>query len=179
MTKQITDDLAQALWETLLLHSTKGRLRYGDITAIACEFGLTTKAVTRVWKKGIRSMGDRVAAVVKAGWSRRGRKKSQTRPRTTEDLIEEVEYAFHETSADTLTKTFLTLQSVMLEIMKYGGSNTYKIPHIHKDKLRNAGKLPITLPCDVQVYWSARAAIMGHFLAPNNQDASDLDVFLY
>ncbi|KAE9273133.1 hypothetical protein PF001_g27640, partial [Phytophthora fragariae] len=75
MTKQITDDLAQALWETLLLHSTKGRLRYGDITAIACEFGLTTKAVTRVWKKGIRSMGDRVAAVVKAGWSRRGRKK--------------------------------------------------------------------------------------------------------
>ncbi|KAE9170319.1 hypothetical protein PF004_g27914, partial [Phytophthora fragariae] len=75
MTKQITDDLAQALWETLLLHSTKGRLRYRDITAIACEFGLTTKAVTRVWKKGIRSMGDRVAAVVKAGWSRRGRKK--------------------------------------------------------------------------------------------------------
>ncbi|KAE9350109.1 hypothetical protein PF008_g6616 [Phytophthora fragariae] len=67
MTKQITDDLAQALWETLLLHSTKGRLRYGDITAIACEFGLTTKAVTRVWKKGIRLMGDRVAAVVKAG----------------------------------------------------------------------------------------------------------------
>ncbi|KAE8889450.1 hypothetical protein PF011_g27872 [Phytophthora fragariae] len=54
---------------------------------------------------------------------------SQTRPRTTEDLIEE---------------------SVMLEIMKCGGSNTYKIPHLTKDKLRNAGKLPTTLPCDVQ-----------------------------
>ncbi|KAE9290230.1 hypothetical protein PF008_g25668 [Phytophthora fragariae] len=104
---------------------------------------------------------------------------SQTRPRTTEDLIEEVVYAFHETSADTLNKTFLTLQSVMLEIMKCGGSNTYKIPHLHKDKLRNAGKLPITLPCDVQAYWSARAAIMGPFLVPSNQDASDLDVFLY
>ncbi|KAE9124608.1 hypothetical protein PF002_g7610 [Phytophthora fragariae] len=71
---------------------------------------------------------------------------SQTRPRTTEDLIEEVEYAFHETSAGTLTKTFLTLQSVMLEIMKCGGSNTYKIPHLHKDKLRNVENYPPRCP---------------------------------
>ncbi|KAE9294659.1 hypothetical protein PR003_g24205 [Phytophthora rubi] len=39
MTTQIRDDLAQALWETLLLNSSNGRLPHGDIKRIADEFG--------------------------------------------------------------------------------------------------------------------------------------------
>ncbi|KAE9005692.1 hypothetical protein PF011_g11932 [Phytophthora fragariae] len=75
MTTQIRDDLAQALWETLLLNSSNWRLPHGDIKRIADQFGLGRNVVARIWRKGLTSMDSRVAAVVKAEWSRRGRKK--------------------------------------------------------------------------------------------------------
>ncbi|KAE9073640.1 hypothetical protein PF010_g24991 [Phytophthora fragariae] len=75
MTTQIRDDLAQALWETLLLNSSNGRLPHGDIKRIADEFGFGRNVVGRIWRKGLTSMDSCVAAVVKAVWSRRGRKK--------------------------------------------------------------------------------------------------------
>ncbi|KAE8973997.1 hypothetical protein PF005_g26101 [Phytophthora fragariae] len=84
---------------------------------------------------------------------------SHTSPRTTEDLIKEVELTFAETTAETLNKTFLTLQLVMKEIMTNEGRNNYRLPHIHKDKLINAGQLPTTLMCDAEILFSAHSAI--------------------
>jgi hypothetical protein len=40
----------------------------------------------------------------------------------------------------------------MIEVMKDGGGNRYKIPHMDKDKLEALGMLPKTLSCDRQLY---------------------------
>ncbi|KAE8899865.1 hypothetical protein PF005_g26100 [Phytophthora fragariae] len=50
---------------------------------------------------------------------------SQTHLLTTDDLIKEVKLAFEETTAVTLNKTFPSLQAVMEQIMRFGGSNNY------------------------------------------------------
>ncbi|KAE9261984.1 hypothetical protein PF008_g32720 [Phytophthora fragariae] len=106
---------------------------------------------------------------------------SKTHPRTTVDLIKEVKLAFEETTAATPNKTFLSLQAVMEQIMRCGGSNNYKLGHMHKDKLLRAGTLPISLPCDVNVFLNARDAILQPVTAsiPGTQEACDLDVFLW
>nr|KAE8929336.1 hypothetical protein PF009_g20546 [Phytophthora fragariae] len=84
---------------------------------------------------------------------------SHTSPQTTEDLIKEVELAFAETTAETLNKTFLTLQLVMKEIMTNEGRNNYRLTHMHKDKLINAGQLHTTLMRDAEILFSAHSAI--------------------
>ena len=43
---------------------------------------------------------------------------------------------------------FLTLQSCMVEIIKVGGSNKYKIPHLKKYTLESIGLLPKQLSCE-------------------------------
>jgi hypothetical protein len=40
----------------------------------------------------------------------------------------------------------------MIEVMKDGGGNRYKIPHINKDRLEALGMLPKSLSCDRQLY---------------------------
>ncbi|ETI37296.1 hypothetical protein F443_16691 [Phytophthora nicotianae P1569] len=72
---QATDEERQAVWEMLLLHSNGGVLRHGDIGRTAPYFDLNRCAVSRIWEQGIRSMGERVAAVVKSRKHARGRKK--------------------------------------------------------------------------------------------------------
>ncbi|KAE9094704.1 hypothetical protein PF007_g17669 [Phytophthora fragariae] len=73
--KQATDEERQAVWKTLLLRSTRGVLSPGDIVQTAAHFHLSRFVVARIWERGISSMGDRVAAVVKSRKSARGRKK--------------------------------------------------------------------------------------------------------
>ncbi|ETM47699.1 hypothetical protein L914_07684 [Phytophthora nicotianae] len=63
--------------------------------------------------------------------------------------------AFEAMTTDTPNKTFLTLQMVMTQIMNHGGRNDFRLGHMHKDKLTNAGTLPISLPCDSQTLVSA------------------------
>ncbi|GMF49676.1 unnamed protein product [Phytophthora fragariaefolia] len=75
---------------------------------------------------------------------------SQTTPRTIPELIQEVENAFNKTSADTLNKTFLTLQHVMEHIMSSNGGNDYRLGHLHKNKLMRTDSLPTSLPCDAR-----------------------------
>ncbi|ETO58942.1 hypothetical protein F444_22679 [Phytophthora nicotianae P1976] len=64
---------------------------------------------------------------------------SRTTSRTIQDIIQEVEHAYETMTAETLNKTFLTLQLVMKEIMNCEGRNDYKLAHFHKDKLIRAG----------------------------------------
>ncbi|ETO70672.1 hypothetical protein F444_12872, partial [Phytophthora nicotianae P1976] len=73
--KQANNSERQALWETLLLRSSRGKLRHGDRKIVAEQFKISRWLVSRVWKRGIRSMGERVAAVVASRASQRGRKK--------------------------------------------------------------------------------------------------------
>ncbi|ETN15060.1 hypothetical protein PPTG_07266 [Phytophthora nicotianae INRA-310] len=140
--RQATDQERQAIWETLLRHSNRGVLAYGEIAQAAEEFGFHRSAVSRMWKRGSAALGTGVAADVNSHKHERGRKKvdrvsiwlfvsiqsvqSRTTSRTIQDIIQEVEHAWEIMTAETLNKTFLTLQLVMKEIMNYEGRNDYK-----------------------------------------------------
>ncbi|KAE9015020.1 hypothetical protein PR003_g14441 [Phytophthora rubi] len=73
--KQATNDERRALWGTLLFRSKIGRLKRGDIKQAAADFGFGRSVLSRLWEREVRSMRDRVAAVVEARWNLRGRKK--------------------------------------------------------------------------------------------------------
>jgi hypothetical protein len=47
----------------------------------------------------------------------------------------------------------------MIEVMKDGGGNIYKIPHIDKDRLEALGILSKTLSCDRQLYEDVVASL--------------------
>ena len=71
---------------------------------------------------------------------------------TLKELIESVEQAYDAYDVKTLAKVYVTLQSVLVEIMKDQGGNTYKPPHMGKDKLIKEGKLPNTLKVESKLY---------------------------
>ncbi|KAF0692801.1 Aste57867_16155 [Aphanomyces stellatus] len=64
------------------------------------------------------------------------------------------------THMSALDRTFLTLQTCMVETLKVAGDNTYKIPHLSKSKNAAKGRLPrnATCPGDVQ---STALALLG------------------
>ena len=64
-----------------------------------------------------------------------------------DELIFAVETAFEELSSESLNDVFLTLQSVLIEILKYDGGNHFKIPHLGKSSLRRNDALPDCLDC--------------------------------
>ena len=59
---------------------------------------------------------------------------------------------FNEYDPSTLNRFFLTLQGCLIEVMKDGGGNRYKIPHMDKDRLEALGMLPKSLTVDRQLY---------------------------
>ncbi|GMF27637.1 unnamed protein product [Phytophthora lilii] len=73
--KQASDEERQAIWETLLSYSNRGRLDHGDITWIADQLHFGRKAVSRIWHQGLESMGPRQAATVKSRASAQRRKR--------------------------------------------------------------------------------------------------------
>jgi hypothetical protein len=81
--------------------------------------------------------------------------------RNLDELIRNVKNEFDNYDTDTLNRVFLTLQGCMIEVMKDGGGNTYKIPHMDKDRLEALGMLPKTLSCDRQLY-EDMVASLGH-----------------
>ena len=62
------------------------------------------------------------------------------------ELIQQVERAFNEYPPHKIAYGFITLQSCLEEILKSDGNNTYRIPHMNKDRLRQEGRLPNSLP---------------------------------
>jgi len=69
----------------------------------------------------------------------------ESAPNTIKELIESVEQAYDAYDADKLARVYITLQSVLVEVMKEGGGNRYKIPHMGKERLQNEDKLPDNL----------------------------------
>jgi len=69
-----------------------------------------------------------------------------------DELIANVQKEFNEYDPSTLNRVFLTLQGCLIEVMKDGGGNIYKIPHMDKDRLEALGMLPKSLTVDRQLY---------------------------
>jgi hypothetical protein len=70
---------------------------------------------------------------------------------TMDELIADIEKAYWDYDASNLRNVFLTLQGCLIEIMKAGGGNKYKIPHMNRDSLEAMGILPKCLNCDLQL----------------------------
>jgi hypothetical protein len=81
--------------------------------------------------------------------------------RNLDELIENVQKEFDNYDPATLNRVFLTLQGCMIEVMKDGGGNRYKIPHLSKDRLDALDMLPNSLSCDRQLYEDVIASL-GH-----------------
>jgi hypothetical protein len=64
-----------------------------------------------------------------------------------DDLIVATVDAWENVPMDNLTRNFLTLQSVMQEIIGCKGDNSFKIPHMKKSALMAKGRLPESIEC--------------------------------
>ena len=68
--------------------------------------------------------------------------------KTIPDIVNVVQREFEKYSPVLSNRIFVTLQTVMVEVMKIGGGNNYKTPHINKASLERDGKLPLQMKCD-------------------------------
>ncbi|KAI9128224.1 hypothetical protein K1719_001217 [Acacia pycnantha] len=72
-------------------------------------------------------------------------------PKIIDDLISVVKKSYDNLSSFETNKIFLTLQATMVEVMKVGGSNKYKLPHWYKNVLQREGGLPSQFQCDASI----------------------------
>ncbi|KAK9697441.1 hypothetical protein RND81_08G037900, partial [Saponaria officinalis] len=73
---------------------------------------------------------------------------SAKKANTVDELVNSVMQAFNDYSPTKLNRIFLTLQSVMVEIMKAKGHNNFSIPHMGKAHLEAIDMLPRNLMVD-------------------------------
>ncbi|XP_074313741.1 uncharacterized protein LOC141648934 [Silene latifolia] len=71
--------------------------------------------------------------------------------KTVDDLVNEVMQAFVDYSPSKLNNIFLSLQAVMVEIMKCKGHNNFSLPHLEKGHLTAIGMLPRNLEVNVEL----------------------------
>ena len=80
-------------------------------------------------------------------------------PTNIQELVHGVEEEFENYEVRKLSDSFVTLESVMIEVMKDQGGNKYKIPHLHKERRRNEGRTIIGLSMDAQLVADTKAII--------------------
>ena len=73
-------------------------------------------------------------------------------PKTIPELIKGVQEEFDGYEVSKLNRVFITLQTCMVEVMKNGGANKYKIPHMNKDRLERLQLLPPRISVPPEVY---------------------------
>ncbi|KAF0700474.1 Aste57867_9003 [Aphanomyces stellatus] len=79
---------------------------------------------------------------------------------TVEDIVSATLAAWNAVESSTLGRNFTTLQSCCQEIIRAGGNNNFKIPHLGKSKLMAHGKPGDVLLCDRSV-WADGCAMLG------------------
>jgi hypothetical protein len=80
-------------------------------------------------------------------------------PTTIKELIDNVEEEYNNYDVDKLARSFVTLQSCMIEIMKEGGGIGYSIPHMGKEHLQAEGRLPLALCITADLLAKTKALI--------------------
>ncbi|KAF0684572.1 Aste57867_23454 [Aphanomyces stellatus] len=79
--------------------------------------------------------------------------------KSIDQLIANVNRAFVDYPCERLDRTFVTLQSCMIETLKVGGNNAYKIPHMSKVKQATKGRLTRNVVCPEDVRAAAVASL--------------------
>ena len=80
----------------------------------------------------------------------------QHAPNNIDELVEAVVDSFNAMGHDKLKNVFMSMQQCLIEVMKCGGGNNYKLPHMGKEKLARQGCLPDNIACPLALYNSAR-----------------------
>ena len=80
-------------------------------------------------------------------------------PKNIRELIEGVEEEFQNYEVEKLARSFVTLQSCMVEVMNKEGGNNYDIPHMNKDHILAEGRLPIALSITAKLFAQTIALI--------------------
>ena len=80
---------------------------------------------------------------------------------TIDGLVAQVIRAYNEFCPRKIDFAFLTLQSCLDEILASNGNNTYKIPHMGKERLLRAGTLPVRVTASAQALAVARQVLLG------------------
>ena len=75
-------------------------------------------------------------------------------PKTALDIIRFVQKAFDDYNPNDLNRIWLTYHTVLDEIIKCHGNNTYDIPHCNKKKLEREKKLPLSMPLTADNEWT-------------------------
>lgn len=88
-------------------------------------------------------------------------------PRTVDELVEAVKYAYESFDPRKLNHVFLSLQYVMLEIMKVGGCNNYQLPHHAKLRQERMGELPETVHVPKQLLQDCMTSLLGQYIQLN------------
>lgn len=84
---------------------------------------------------------------------------AETCARNEDELIAAVTEAYKNLNSNSLQYNFITLQSVMREILSHEGGNNYQIPHLDKSGHRRRGTEITGLHCPVDIYTSAKKFI--------------------
>jgi hypothetical protein len=66
-------------------------------------------------------------------------------PSNALELIAGVRKAYNDYDYRKINRVFLTLQTILNEIIECNGDNTYKIPHMGKERLEREGRLPLVI----------------------------------
>ncbi|KAH9148777.1 hypothetical protein AeRB84_007962 [Aphanomyces euteiches] len=82
--------------------------------------------------------------------------------KSIDELVVNVINAFETYPFEKLNNAFITLQCCMIEAIKCNGDNTYKIPHMSKEKLSRLGMLPEKVPCDEELFRVALTCLDAH-----------------
>ena len=85
--------------------------------------------------------------------------KNREDPKNIDELIAAVERAYWKQSRETVDNVFLSLQGAMIDSLTVDGSNSYKLRHIGKAKLRRRGELPRSLKVDPLIIARGRRVI--------------------
>jgi hypothetical protein len=75
------------------------------------------------------------------------------------ELIANVKHEYESYDPRSLRNVFLTLQGCMIEVMKAGGGNKYKVPHMNKERLDTLVILPKSLNCERELYQSVMESL--------------------
>lgn len=71
--------------------------------------------------------------------------------KTVRDIDNVVKGEFDKYSPEASNQIFVTMQTVMIEVMKARGGTNYKTPHINKPSLEKEGNLPLQMKCDLNL----------------------------
>ena len=86
--------------------------------------------------------------------------------------MENVCKAYEELTPQTLNRVFLSLQACLTQILQFRGDNSYKVPHMNKDRLERTGGLPNVLEVDEDLV----REVLEYLRQPENNDGSGYDI---